>query len=362
MTIDGYTQPGSSPNTLAQGTNAVLKVELSGANAGNVDGLVLTSNVSSTSAGSVVKGLAINRFQRSGIVSAFTTGSSIEGNFIGTDPSGTQDLGNGFNGASLSTGGILGGTTPAARNLISGNESHGVQVGGGGSNKVQGNLIGTDKNGTAPLGNGVPTGGNGVIVSSSSNTIGDSDPSDGPTNAANTIAFNRDSGVGISGTAGATGNRVLSNSIFSNTDLGIELFGGTEDPNGVTANDPRDPDTGPNNLQNYPVITSATTFFGGTTINGSLDSTPSTRKKKRSFTIRFFSSPAADASGYGEGKAFLGETKVTTNRQGTASFTFAPTRTVPEGQFVTATATNNSTGDTSEFSRARVVQGPVIGP
>jgi len=259
----------------------------------------------------------------------------------------------------------IGGTLPKARNLISGNEAAGVEVGSGSGNKIQGNLIGTDKNGTADLGNGAW----GVAAYSPSNTIGDSDPTDGATNAANTIAFNGNDGVNV---FNGTGNRILSNSIFSNGGgfnggLGIDLSGQTEDANGVTPNDPDDPttskpdpdkDTGPNGLQNYPLINSATTTPIGTAINGTLNSTPSTRKKS-TFTIQFFSNPAADSpSGYGEGQTYLGQTQVTTDRQGNASFGFAPAQPVSVGRYITATATNTKTGGTSEFSQARVVVEP----
>jgi hypothetical protein len=114
---------------------------------------------------------------------------------------------------------------------------------------------------------------------------------------------------------------------------------------------------------------SAQTFGGGfTLISGTLESTPSTRKKKITFIIQFFSSPSADSpSGYGEGKTFLGEIQVKTDRQGkvksdTGTFGFAPFQTVPVGQFITATATNKKTGDTSEFSEAERVEPPEIGP
>jgi hypothetical protein len=153
-----------------------------------------------------------------------------------------------------------------------------------------------------------------------------------------------------------TGNRILSNSIFFNGGLGIDLGGNFA----VTPNDPQDPDTGPNRLQNYPEITSAKRFPDNTTtITGRLNSTPGS-----TFTLQFFSSPAADASGFGEGKTFLGEIQVTTNTRGdTGTFAFTTSQgAAPVGQFITATATNVATGDTSEFSEAKPVESVVIPP
>jgi hypothetical protein len=363
VTIDGYTQSGATKNTIPltkDGTNANLMIELDGTNTGGANGLLLSG---ANTANVVVKGLVINHFL-TGIALSGGTGHKITGNFIGAEPSGTTAAGNGFGVVFSNTNGsTIGGTSPAARNLISGNFFSGVVAAPGSSgNKIQGNLIGTARNGTADLGNAHY----GVLITSAAsfspinnNTIGDSDPSDGPTNAANTIAFNTLGGVEAN--SSSSGNRILSNSIFSNGGLGINLVGGTEDPKGVTANDPKDPDTGANRLQNYPVLTSAFTQFNQTTIGGELNSTPSTRKKKRTFIIQFFSSPAADPSGFGEGQTFLGQTVVKTNRKGNASFGFAPAQKVSEGQFITATATNKARGDTSEFSEAERVEEPVIG-
>src|SRR5215218_7020542 len=321
VTIDGYTQSGASPNTLAQPdkTNAVHK---------------------------------------------------IERNFIGTDPGGTVRTGNRSAGVdTLSTSNTtIGGTTPDKRNLISGN-FYGLEVSGTG-NKIGGNLIGTNKDGTDTpnhLGNTY-----GVLVGSqaNNNTIGDSDPSDGPINAANVIAFNFGRGVTLGFGAG-NGNRILSNSIYDNGLLGIDLSRQFDPASGVTPNDPMDKDTGPNGLQNYPDITSAQTLGGSTLINGTLNSTPSTRKKKRIFIIQFFSSPedppdsgVNDPSGYGEGETFLGQIQVKTDRQGNVSpspFAFGINGDF-SNRVVTATATNKRTGDTSEFSEAEPVQGIVIGP
>src|SRR5687767_6204738 len=113
---------------------------------------------------------------------------------------------------------------------------------------VEGNLIGTKKDGTSALAND----NDGVNFSGSSgNFVGGFSPA-----AANTIAFNGGDGVNVVGDD-AAGNRILLNSIFSNGELGIDLVGGIENAAGATANDPNDPDQGSNDLQNKPVITSA---------------------------------------------------------------------------------------------------------
>jgi hypothetical protein len=391
VTIDGYTQGDATPATTSDdatentiplakdGTNAVLKIVLRGPGAASGRTGLKLDGVSSEAAASnsVIRGLVVQFFFH-GVFLSGGKGYKVEGNFLGTSPSGTSaPEGNLHAVTMLTSGSTIGGTTPDKRNLISGNLSHGIAIeeGGKGGNKVEGNLIGTAKDGTSPLGNGASLNdGDGVHVftRSNNNTIGDSDPRDGATNAANTIAFNDDNGVGISGSPDpATGNRILSNSIFDNGKLGINLLGGTQDASGVTANDGDDPNTpktdpdkdiGPNNLQNYPEIAGATTtpVPGFTTIGGKLTSTPSTRKKRRTFTIQFFSNPSTGSTD--EGKTFLGEIKVTTDKEGEAPFTFVPpTEVVPVGHFITATATNNKTGDTSEFSEAERVEPPDLG-
>jgi CSLREA domain-containing protein len=259
VTIDGYTQPGASENTLAVGNNAVLLIRLDGSDAGLAVGLHIRAN------DSVVRGLSITRFSFSGAGLSRADNNRIEGNFLGTDPGGTQvGLGNGFglfledDGGSiiLSDNNTVGGTSPEARNIISGNGDAGVFFfSSGGNNKVLGNYIGTTKSGTGELGNAS----SGVLVLGRNNTtIGGS--------ARNTVAFNGRHGVEVDHFA--TGNRILRNSIFSNVGLGIELG---ED--GRTANDPGDADTGANKLQNFPVLSSAETV-GATTIKGGLNSTP----------------------------------------------------------------------------------------
>ncbi len=126
--------------------------------------------------------------------------------------------------------------------------------------------------------------------------------------------------------------------MFSNAGLGIDLGA-----DGVTPNDAGDGDTGANNLQNFPVLTSATS--GSTTIEGTLNSTPNTK-----FRLEFFSSTECDPSGYGEGETFLVFIDVTTDGSGNVTFTVTFPDTVPGGHFITATATDPN-NNTSEFSQ-----------
>lgn len=205
VTIDGYTEPGAKQNTLARGNDAVLVIELNGTNAGmspNGNGLTITaSNV-------VVKGLVINRFPWQGISIPSGTSNRIESNFIGADPSGTQDLGNNTSGVAIfsaAPNNTVGGTAPAARNVISSNGLTGVSLNATGT-KVEGNYIGTKKGGTGNLGNG----NNGVSILIGSSTIGGSDAG-----AANVIAFNGQDEVYVVNST-TTGNRILNNSMFSN--------------------------------------------------------------------------------------------------------------------------------------------------
>ena len=87
----------------------------------------------------------------------------LRGNFIGTDASGA-DLGNNIGVVALGANNTIGGTTPAARNIISSNDGFGVQIAGTG-NKVQGNYIGTDASGTLDLGNNL-----GVVIDAAADT------------------------------------------------------------------------------------------------------------------------------------------------------------------------------------------------
>ena len=534
ITIDGYTQPGTSPNTLEVGNDAVLLIELDGTLAGAANGLNLDSN-------DVVRGLVINRFGSVGISIGTILGidgsnNAIEGNFIGTDAAGTADFGNNLAGVGIfiGTGNLIGGVLPAARNLISGNDGSGVWVYGvvgfTSDNSIQGNYIGTDRDGTAALpndGDGVfifafssdnkiggtevgagnlisgnvddgvlispgPTGntvqgnfigtdatgtadlangGNGVqITDTSDNTIGgtvaaarnvisansvgvlisggasnnivqgnyigtdvtgmvdlaaddlqgvmiDGSPDNltggsvpgagnlisgnfanieigglastgnliqgnligtdasgtagldffgpgillsggsgtiigGPAGSGNVIAFNGGGG-GVAVTAVSFGNNIFGNSIFANEGIGINLVGGIEDAaTGVTANDFPDSDAGANNLQNYPVISEIATNGPDRSVEGSLTSNPNT-----DYVLNFYSNSEVDPSGYGEGETWLGSLNVHTNAQNTVDFSF-PLDAGALGRFLTATATDPN-GNTSEFSLASELVPPL---
>jgi len=140
---------------------------------------------------------------------------------------------------------------------------------------------------------------------------------------------------------GATGNRILSNSIFANVQQGIDL--GADGPN---ANDPGDADTGANYLQTFPVLSSARKNAAGTTtVKGTLNSTPD-----KTFTLQFFSDP----KGTNEGKTLLGSGTFSTDGSGKASFTFSTKKAIRLGQNITATATGPG-GNTSEFSAPKKV-------
>jgi len=227
-TIDGYTQPGAVPNTapLGQPINAALKIVLDGSRLP----WCCESGLDILSASNVVRGLVIHRFY-AGITLMEADGNRFEGNFIGTDASGSVDLGNGCTGILLyglqggpgSNYNVIGGSSPQSRNLISANGCSGVEIGPGLGNRIHGNYIGTDASATHPL----PSTANGVRVFnvSQGNQVGGVDEGQG-----NLIAFNGKHGVEIrGGYQVAVGNAVRRNRIHHNTHTGIALvFGGNQ--------------------------------------------------------------------------------------------------------------------------------------
>jgi hypothetical protein len=396
---------GNYVGTNAAGTAAVDAGGADGVRAETNGGIIIGGTA--PGAGNLVSG------NRGGLVLAGTS-FTVVGNRVGTNAAGTAAI---PNGAGIAAGGAdttIGGTTAAARNLISGNGT-GIALQGSGI-VVEGNRIGTNAAGTTAIANDVGVDIGTCCNSTNDNRIGGSaagagnvisgnriglriapgsgNPSqtgsdnviqgnrigtraDGTTalpntegavliqpqtgasalgnrvgglvpGAGNIIAFNGGPGVEIGGDAATAQTSVRANSIHDNDGLGIDLEpGGLR---GVTPNDDDDPDTGPNGLQNFPGISSATSGAGGTTVAGTLESTPS-----QSFVLDFYASDAKDPTGSGEGAVYLGDASVTTDGGGGALFgmTFPSVK----GNFVTATATSGA-GDTSEFSVAHRIVGP----
>jgi len=326
-----------------------------------------------------------------------STGNVIVGNFIGIDATGTAPVAQQQMGVDLqSPGNVVGEPGAATRNVISGNDS-GVYIQSEGTlveatgNVVQGNYIGTDATGTTAVANlaGVRLNGPGNLVGGdnpgdgnliSGNFGGVSVTRDGNSIVGNTIGLDADgaplqtlgdgievgiantfapastriesnviansTGAGVSVVAGVR-NGILSNSIFANGGLGIDLA-----PPGANPNDPGDADTGPNELQNAPVLAAATAEHGSTQVDGTLSSTPNT-----TFRLQLFDNAACDPTGFGEGQTLLGDRFVTTDATGTAAFSFGFAGTAAH---VTATATDPDE-NTSEFSNCVQATSPATG-
>lgn len=282
-------------------------------------------------------------------------GLVVQGNYIGTNASGSKKILNHY-GISISGGNaggspcigtaptnpdlsktIIGGTAAGAGNVISGNliamefgrtdlcaknfelpiRIHGV--------RIQGNLIGVQSDGVGALRNE-----SGIVIRvGSDNLVGGLEPG-----AGNVIAFNG-SGVVVQDGRPSVNNQILSNSIYANR-IGIDL-----NDDGRTVNDLGDSDSGPNNLQNYPVIDSVSVTNGSATFTGTLNATANTQ-----FTLQYFSESADLARPV---QTYLGSSTVTTDANGNARFSATfPASASSAGFNMTATSQD---GNTSEFSR-----------
>ena len=407
VSIDAYTQPGSSPTTTADANDAILRIELNGSAAGvSAPGLVIEE-------GSTVRGLAINRFGSHGVL-IFGTGATsnlVQGNFIGTDIGGTHAMGNGGAGILI----MNAANCLITSNVISGNISDGIRISGSSGITVRGNFVGTDAAGTNALGNmgnGIlVTGnlnggtnmlgrnvlsanfGNGLAVDATGYTIyfgpafvgtditatrnlgnranglfiappgtfvvqgARRDPEPPPQliamNQGRTIiAFNGANGA-LFTTSSSTRWALVGCSFFENALLPIDLGN-----DGVSLNDPCDSDIGPNNFQNFPILTAAVSASGEIRLVGSLDSLANAR-----FLLEFFANEQCDPSGYGEGQYFLGSTYVTNAASCTGNFNVTFPVAVPVGYVVTAKAAkldSDGYGQTSELSRCIPVSPPPL--
>lgn len=256
--------------------------------------------------GNVVAGNSAHN-QNPGIRSGGVFGAApniIEDNWIGTDVTGTVDLGN---GAGVGLFGDQSGTI-VRRNLIAFNDWYGVWLVEG----TQGAMIG-----------GVAAADGNVIR----NNLGGV-------------------GVGYNMAAGDAGNRILGNRITGNTWRGI-LLGGNHPP----GNDAGDGDGGPNGQQNFPVLSNVSNNGVVTTVDYLLDSL----QTNATHTIQVFANTACHVEGYGDGERLVGSFLQISDGAGDMVVVGAAlNEMVPAGQFLTATATDGN-GNTSEFSQCVAV-------
>jgi hypothetical protein len=385
VTIDGTTQPGYAGTPLIE-----------------IDGSLLPALARCLRlVGGAVKALAINRCPYFGISASPAT---VTGCFLGTDVTGQTALGNGAGIQALDSGSVIGGTAASDRNVISGN-GYGIYMSGSGT--ILGNFVGTNASGTAALPNlndgifvnstsGVMIGGTasgarnlisgngqygvsifystdvtifgnwigpsvsggnlasstqraGVMVTSSSrNRVGGTRPGE-----SNVIAFHTFTGIGVE--PNSTRNTFSGNSLYANA-FGVDLDFVLNNPGSrVTPNDPGDADTGPNLLQNFPVLEAVHSEGGATTVRGSINTTP-----KSPIHVELFSNASCNASGNGEGRTYFGSVDVVTNSSGNAIFEPSFSVTLLPEELVTATATDEF-GDTSEFSPCQSMTGAPVG-
>ena len=209
LTIDATTQPGYAGSPL---------IELDGAGAGQgVAGLDVAGG------SSTVRGLAIGRFTLYGILLETGGANVVEGCYIGVDPTGILDRGDGLAGISItggSSGNRIGGTTAAQRNVLAGSAVGVIVEGTGKSNVIEGNYIGTDASGTASLSSSL-----GISVDAADVTVGGTEPG-----AGNLVSGHSGDGIHFGGNDGhVEGNRIGTDSsgtvLLPNTANGLSIAG-----------------------------------------------------------------------------------------------------------------------------------------
>lgn len=341
VTISGLGTTGNRVQGNYVGTNAAGDGPLPNGQSG-----IVLSTASSNIIGGTGPGArnVISGNQGSGVyITAGANFNSVQGNRIGTNAAGMTAVPNLYGGVRVvAANNFIGGAGQGQGNLVSGNFEFGVGIGNASGTVVFGNAIGLDASGAAPL----PNLKYGILIGGGMNsTVGGILPGQ-----ANRIAFNAGDGVAVASGSSATRNAISGNAIFRNGRLGIDLVAPGDPPNGVTPNAPG-LRAGPNHLQNYPVLTSATAAGGQVIVTGTLNSTPSA-----TFVLDFYRSVAPNASGFGEGEVYLGNGTISTGKTGNASFSLSlPVPGNVAGQWFTATASRRyPTGEeeTSEFSQA----------
>jgi hypothetical protein len=288
-------------------------------------GVLVTGGAAMNTVGGVIAGArdVLSGNGASGIeISSGATGNLVEGDYIGTDASGSRPLGNVSAGVSVfsASSNTIGGTTAAARDIISANNFDGVfMFNGGTGNVVEGDYIGTDVSGTHPLENAVGIALSGLTGDTVGNAFGKTIPG-----AGNLIAFNSQNGFQSDGSPQS--NTILGNSIFGNGGLGI-----AEAAAAGTA------------LEPPPVLQTPVASNGNTTIRGTMTGSP---VKGAMLIIQFFASPSGS-----QGKTLVGQVSVTADAKGNASYSITVSSATVAGQRITATATSQANG-TSVFSGA----------
>lgn len=327
--IDGYTQPGTSWNSTAPGSNAVLLIELNGNNA-------IATGLTIAASNCTIQGLVINRFTTNSInVQSGASGTRIIGNFIGTNAAGTATSGTGNGVLIAGSNSRVGGWEDRERNLFSGaTGSAGLHLTGASctGTEVRHNNFGLSSDGTTAIG-GLQ---NGIRASNGStgNQVGESG-----------CCYNRItgcSGAGIVVVDNATRLNISGNETWSNGGLGIDLGNNGVTPNGSGP-------TGPNQYLNRPVITAAMTDLWGRVY---MNYTYSGGAPNTYYRFDFYLSDPADPSGAGEGRRWIGAGWHQTD--GTGGGTFSSTagywQQIPAGTAISMTATREDIGCTSEFA------------
>jgi len=341
-TLEGIWVAGTSGNV----TGNVIQGNFVGLNAagtgalGNANGLGFSSAAANLVGGTVAgaRNIISGNFNYGVfMMGSGTVSNTIQGNYIGTDPTGTLALGN-YDAVylSLATTNLIGGTQAGAGNLISGNTGDGVLFASGASwNIIQGNFLGTKFDGTNAMGNA----NHNIELDASSNTnfVGGT-----AAGAGNRIAYAKSIYAGVRVRASSANNLIRGNAIFGNGALGITLGSTTQNVNvdceeGV-------PSGSANNGQNYPVITNVVGGAASTLIRGYLDSAPN-----KTYQMEFFGNPTNYPGGYGQGQVYLGAVALTLGSSCTSNFATLLPVPLPANWLVTATATD-PVNNTSEFS------------
>ena len=273
-----------------------------------------------------------------------TDDNRIQGNYIGLNAAGDAVISNESTGIQIDNGAsnnIIGSDDDGNNDATEGNVIVGSAIGSGiavsdftgdgtTGNKIYGNYIGTDETGTADWGNSSPA--FNLTLSSTGTIVGGIGAFQ-----ANVIANNF---LGVFVDQNSRLNTIRGNSIRDNSGLGIAL-----ETSSVQDNDNLDSDTGSNDLQNFPTISSVLSNDGTVVqVAGSINSTANT-----TLTLDFY----GNSNGDGEGEYYIGELTVTTDANGDATFDELIFGFAGSGDAITATATD-PIGNTSEFSASSV--------